>query len=379
MSKVDFKPNRYFVDILVKSGFTRKEAHKIFNSLFTNIAETLLANNTSQIKGFGTFQLYSKANNREVLPANDSQAERFVKFYPTNSLKSFIGQIATNLAVQEKLPSLSKVNSEKNLPQIQQTEDLNEDKTIDEAFIEEKDTLGDVELTEEQRWVEFDLHYNVGIAYKEMMLYEMAVEELLVAIGLIENHLSSKEQKSKLVQSCEIISLCYVGLSAYEKAENWLLRGLELLDYEANEYKALRYDLALLYEATGRIEEATEAFFDVYAIDINFRRVAQKLKTLQSRYIKKYRDERRDQLIPVLVRGRSISGERFEEDTLIVNVSRRGAAIKSSYPLQPNTFLELHFPNVVAVKIAKIVWCTAASNSVGGFQAGILVYHEKPK
>jgi tetratricopeptide (TPR) repeat protein len=207
----------------------------------------------------------------------------------------------------------------------------------------------------------------------------MAIIELKMAASLIENHLTDRQETIKFIQCCEVISLCYSGLANYDEAEKWLLKGIELTKEKEIEYKALRYDLGQLYETTGRLEQATEAYFDVYALDIKFRRVAQKIQALQSRYIKKTRDERIDQLIPVVIRGRTIVGERFEEETLIVNVSRRGAGLRSTQQLQPDTFLELHFENPHRIKIAKVVWCKPITNPVSCYQVGVLVYHETPK
>ncbi|KAF0199005.1 MAG: hypothetical protein FD167_5793, partial [bacterium] len=284
------------------------------------------------------------------LPETNTHSAKVLALRPTNNL----------MGCEEDFPTLP-------------------DTDLEQIALPIKNELAKNDLTLEQRGAEFDLHYNIGIAYKEMALYILAIEDLEKAINLLEDHLVNRQQEQRYIQCCETLSLCYSGVGDFHEAEEWLLKGIKLTNHRDTEYKALRYDLALLYEATDRIEQATEAFFDVYAIDINFRRVAQKLKTLQSRYIKKARDERRNQLIPVLVRGKTITGERFEEETLIVNVSRRGAGLHISHQPQPNSFLELRFSDAQRVKIAKIVWCTPASNPTGGFQAGVLIYHEPPK
>ncbi|MBI4853641.1 MAG: HU family DNA-binding protein [Acidobacteria bacterium] len=400
MSKSEFKPDRYFLGLLVKAGFTRKQSNEIFNLLFTHICDTLLEGKATEIKGFGTFRVYSKTTSELDAKSDnlfDNQKEKVIRFYPSSAFKLLIENIAqpkkTNILAKKisKKPLESTVSAKNlvlpsisNLAKKLTKEDEDEefptlpDEELEQISLAIRDDLAKEEITPEQRNADFDLHYNIGIAYKEMALYSLAIEDLAKAVSVIEGHLFSKETRSRYVQCCEILSLCFSALGNFADAEKWLLNGLRLTSQTENQYKALRYDLALIYEATDRIEEATEAFFDVYAIDINFRRVAQKLKTLQSRYIKRARDERKSQLIPVLVRGKTVTGERFEEETLIVNVSRRGAGLRISYEPQQNSFLELRFSDAQRVKLAKIIWCSPASNPTGGFQAGVLIYHELP-
>lgn len=388
MSKLEYKPDPYFLGLLMNAGFTRGQANKIFNELFYHIYESLLVSKATQIKGFGSFRLYSKINDS---PSSDNPKEKIIRFYPSSAFKLLVDNITqeTKTSVLSKLRKPLESKSHYKKEASNKVSGLGEefptlpDEDLEAVTITVRDvlTVGDVltkEFSLEQRRADFDLHYNIGIAYKEMGLYTLAIEDLETAIKLLENHLASRQDKDKYIQACEVLSLCSSALGKFDESEKWLLKGLKLTKPTESQYKALRYDLALLYEATDRMEEATEAFFDVYAIDINFRRVAQKLKILQSRYIKKARDERKDQLIPVLVRGKTINGERFEEETLIVNVSRRGAGIRISYEPHKDSFLELRFSDAQRVKLAKIVWYSPLTNPSGGFQAGIVIYHEAP-
>ena len=235
---------------------------------------------------------------------------------------------------------------------------------------------GEMLVYETPQAPEFETHYNLGIAYTEMALYEMALQELEIAVVLVDAHDDS--QRSHFMHCCNLLGQCYGALRKYAEAEKWLINGLSSPKYTESEYKALRYDLGLIYEAMGYVDKATEAFLDVYALDINFRRVAHRLKALQTRYIKKSRGERLTKLIPVIIRGRTIEGERFEEEALIVDISRQGAGLRSSRKLQANSFIELRFPEAQRVKVAKVVWCTPVNSPAGGYQAGIMIYNKPP-
>ncbi|MEW6736760.1 MAG: HU family DNA-binding protein [Acidobacteriota bacterium] len=369
-----YKPNRYFLELIVGAGFTRTTARKIYNAFFKHITEALAAGEAVRIKGFGRFQVHQRRVRSG--PAGDEAVVKQVRLRPSEQLK----MVASEPVYQELIPS-RRTGAVATVAQ-QQTS------IVEEGQADEFETHPKVgQLTmpipipeqllqqqQERQLAQFEIHYNKGIAYKEMSLYDLAVKELESAIGFID--LDDKERR--FAHCCSLLGLCYTSMNLYHLAEKWLLRGLQIAGRTENEYKALRYDLGLVYEAWGKIEKASEAFFDVYAIDINFRRVGQKLKVLQTRYIKVKRGERRQQFIPIVIRGRDSNGERFEEETLILNISRRGAGLRVSRALEPGSFLELFFVGVQRVKVAKVVWCASIDMPEGGYQAGVLVYHEPP-
>lgn len=223
---------------------------------------------------------------------------------------------------------------------------------------------------------QFDYHYQIAEAYKEMTLYQLAIEELDQSLTFISPY--NATDRLRYIRAAHLLALSYHAMGDSNTAIEWLQKGLTITENNSEEYKALRYELGLVYESVGELEKATEAYFEVFAADINYRKVMQKLKTLQSRYIRTARGERRPQLIPVIVRGRNMEGKRFEEDSLIVNISRRGACLRISRALNINSFLELRFTDFNRVKLAKVAWCASATGPQGGYHVGLMVYNEAP-
>jgi nucleoid DNA-binding protein len=350
-SMSNYKPNLYFLELIVGAGFSRSKARKIYDSLLTHIMNALAEEESVKFMGFGSFQVRKRkaraAPGQPPLPA-DSPPQKVIQFRPSRALKLFIAQFA-GLQTQEEAAAE---------PEIVQAELAPQDG--------------------EQRQSQFDFHYNIGIAYKEMSLYEQAIKELESALNLVE----SSDEEHRFVHCCSLLATCYSATGNFTEAEKWLLEGLQASSVTGNEYKALRYELGLLYETSGKLEKASEAFFDVYSIDPDFRRVGQKIKTLQMPYINPQspkRSERRKQLIPVVLRGCDSFGNRFQEETLIVNISRQGAGLRTSHTLKPGSLLELYFTSVQRVKVARVIWCAPESNTEGGYRAGVLVYNQPPK
>jgi len=65
----------------------------------------------------------------------------------------------------------------------------------------------------------------------------------------------------------------------------WFKKGLAAPGHSEHEYQALRFELASAYEQMGDVVRAIDAFTEVYSVDVSYRGVAEKLKTLQERRV----------------------------------------------------------------------------------------------
>ncbi len=134
--------------------------------------------------------------------------------------------------------------------------------TVDELFSAfregvEKQVLGD----------DYDTHYNLGIAYKEMMLIDPAIEEFRVAMG----------DPERTLECCSMLSICEQARGDLGAAVAWLRQGIEAPGFPPEDSIGLRYDLAELYLQQGQAVLATEAFQAVHALDPDYRDVAARL------------------------------------------------------------------------------------------------------
>lgn len=119
---------------------------------------------------------------------------------------------------------------------------------------------------------DFQGHYDLGIAYKEMGLVEEAIAEFQIA---------SKGEKERL-KSFEMLGICFLDRGEPKFAAKQLERGLSTPGYSDEDYIGLRYNLAQAYELTGEIPSAIKTLEDIYTTDVNFRDVGQRLQTLRA-------------------------------------------------------------------------------------------------
>ncbi len=144
-----------------------------------------------------------------------------------------------------------------------------------EVFQEFRSELG--ELGEEDE--DLETHYNLGIAYREMGLLDEAIGEFQKVAKAVQ-----KGKPFRYTMNCSAM----LGLSFMDKGEPkvaslWYQRALDLPDLEEETVLALRYDLGLALEAAGESPAALDCFRQVYATNIDYRDVADRISTLQKR------------------------------------------------------------------------------------------------
>lgn len=126
---------------------------------------------------------------------------------------------------------------------------------------------------------DFDTHYQMGIAYREMGLLDQAVEEFQTAIGLV----TPNDGTPRYLQCCNMLGHCFIEKDMPRPAATWFKKGLAAPGHTEDEYQAMRYDLGTAYERMGDMERAIEVLSEVYAIDVSYRGVAERLRELQKR------------------------------------------------------------------------------------------------
>jgi tetratricopeptide (TPR) repeat protein len=122
----------------------------------------------------------------------------------------------------------------------------------------------------------FESHYDQGLAYFEMEMIESAIEHFQKAVRLMPAN-----ESSRLLHCCNLLGLCFTRMGLDQPAIMWFKRGLSAPGCRDEEYKAIRYELALVYEKTGDRESAIKHFSEIYGIDANYRDVTGKLRDLQ--------------------------------------------------------------------------------------------------
>jgi pilus assembly protein FimV len=149
-------------------------------------------------------------------------------------------------------------------------ENLNQ---LSEVFQEFRAELG--EMGEEDE--DLETHYNLGIAYREMGLLDEAIGEFQKVAKAVQ-----KGKPFRYEMNCSVM----LGLSFMDKGEPkvaslWYKRALQVPDLEEESALALRYDLGLALESAGESDAALDSFRQVYAANIDYRDVADRIATLQ--------------------------------------------------------------------------------------------------
>jgi tetratricopeptide (TPR) repeat protein len=125
---------------------------------------------------------------------------------------------------------------------------------------------------------DFETHHNLGVAYKEMCLWDEAIEQFQKAIDLT----APADGTSRYLECCNMLGHCLTQKGMPRAAVIWLKKALAIPGLSEDESQALRYDLAAAYEQMGDIDRAIDTFSEVYGTDVSYRGVAERLRELQS-------------------------------------------------------------------------------------------------
>ncbi|HEY7546061.1 MAG TPA: hypothetical protein VID27_14310, partial [Blastocatellia bacterium] len=123
--------------------------------------------------------------------------------------------------------------------------------------------------------LDYETHYSLGLAYKDMDLLDEAIEQFQMAA-------KQGDSATQSIQCCNMLGVCFRMKRMHKVAVMWFERGLKTPEGSEDEYQALRYEIGLCHEEAGDMDRALDAFMEVYAIDVNYRQVSEKIKQLQS-------------------------------------------------------------------------------------------------
>src|SRR5258706_486858 len=117
---------------------------------------------------------------------------------------------------------------------------------------------------------DFQSHYDLGVAFKEMGLLDEAIAELQKALRAPEGKL----------RTSEMLGICFFEKGAYGVAESILRRGLDLPAHGDQERLGVLYWLGRALEQQGKKADARDLYGRVFAVDIRFLDAEQRVKAL---------------------------------------------------------------------------------------------------
>jgi tetratricopeptide (TPR) repeat protein len=202
--------------------------------------------------------------------------ERLQNLFPENkeiSLKlASLGQVIEG---EEKIERVEEKQKEPAVTEgeILEAEEIAEptlDSDVMDIFNEFKKGL-EKELEEE----DYETHYNLGIAYKEMGLIDDAIREFQ----------TSRNNPKRFVPSSNMLGVCYMEKGLYPLAVDVLKNAVEKMEDRGESYWAMKYDLAKAHENNGNLKEALDLYTEVYGWNSKFRSVSDKLNNLRAKVV----------------------------------------------------------------------------------------------
>jgi tetratricopeptide (TPR) repeat protein len=150
------------------------------------------------------------------------------------------------------------------------TEHLNS--PLGDLFEEFRSELGEMNNPDE----DLETHYNLGIAYREMGLLEEAISEFQRVASSTD-----KGPAFRYAMQCSTL----LGLAFMEKGQPaiaaiWYQRALKTPGLDQESILALQYDLGVAQELAGDKQGAYTSFSQVYAMNIDYRDVSERIALL---------------------------------------------------------------------------------------------------
>jgi pilus assembly protein FimV len=143
--------------------------------------------------------------------------------------------------------------------------DVFDDKNLESVFQEFKKGVEE-QLNKE----DYETHYNLGIAYKEMGMLDEGLSEFLLA----------SKDPARTLDCASMMGLCYIEKGEYAMAVEQFGLGLRIKGRAKEEYMGLKYDLAIAYELNGDLLSALSVMNEIASEDPNFRDVRDRQKDL---------------------------------------------------------------------------------------------------
>lgn len=122
---------------------------------------------------------------------------------------------------------------------------------------------------------DYETHYHTATAYREMGLLEEAIREFQEAVSLV----SPNDGTRRFFACANLLGHCFMEKGMPSLALKWFHRTFETEDLNDDEKQGLWYELAGAYEADGDADNAARYFEQVYAENVNFRDVSERVKT----------------------------------------------------------------------------------------------------
>lgn len=133
-----------------------------------------------------------------------------------------------------------------------------------------------LEVAEDACDNDYETHYHTAVAYQGMGMMEDAIREFQDAITLAPPNDGTR----RFFQCATLLGHCFMQNGMANHAVTWFSRALETGGITVDEQHGIWYELAAAHEANNDDEDAAKFFEKLYAENVDFRDVAQRVKAL---------------------------------------------------------------------------------------------------
>jgi pilus assembly protein FimV len=203
--------------------------------------------------------------------ADSAPAQKFT----SDQFLSDLAKEIDELGLDELTPTMSKPDAEHEAvePAKERIGASTETGPLKEVFDEFRAELGEMGAEDE----DLETHYNLGIAFREMGLLEEAIGEFQKVAKA-----NDRGKAFRYAMQCStLLGLAFMEKGQADIAAIWYERALCTPGLDSESKLALRYDLGVAQESAGDLEAALKSFSQVYAVNIDYRDVADRIASLQ--------------------------------------------------------------------------------------------------
>jgi len=122
-----------------------------------------------------------------------------------------------------------------------------------------------------------ETHYNLAVAFREMGLLGEAIGEFQKVCAAID----AGHTFPRVLESYTWLAQCLVDKGVPQAAIKWYERALKVHGISTDATLAVHYDMGCAYEASGNRTAALANFMEVYGTNIDYRDIAERIKSLQ--------------------------------------------------------------------------------------------------
>jgi tetratricopeptide (TPR) repeat protein len=204
----------------------------------------------------------------EPAAANNFTADQFLA-----DLASEMGETGIGAFGPESAQAVESTSNSANTSHSEGTSSDGHTAPLKEVFDDFRAELGEMGSDDE----DLETHYNLGVAFREMGLLEEAISEFQKVAQACDRGRPFRYA----MQCCTLLGLAFIEKGQPGMAAIWYERALQTPGLGPDNDLALRYDLGLAQESAGNHEAALKSFTHVYAMNIDYRDVAERIAALQ--------------------------------------------------------------------------------------------------